>query len=221
MLLLPFNNIKTIFFDYDGTLHDSIKIYAPAFKKAYSYLVSEGLAEERKWEDSDIRIWLGYNAQEMWQSFMPHLDQPLRDKCSKLVSSEMKTQIDEGKPQLYSNALDILDYLKNKGYNLVFISNCGQYYLDAHSKLFNLEKYFNEMACSEQFSFIPKSDILGKIKDKYPKDMVIIGDRAQDIEAGKQNNIYTIGCSFGYAKENELNEADLIIDTIEDLKKYF
>jgi phosphoglycolate phosphatase len=76
------------------------------------------------------------------------------------------------------------------------------------------------MSCSEQFSFISKSDILGKIKEKYPKDMVIIGDRAQDIEAGIKNNIYTIGCSYGFALENELSDADLIINNINDLRKY-
>jgi len=31
--------IKTIYFDYDGTLHNSNKIYAPAFRKAYDFLV--------------------------------------------------------------------------------------------------------------------------------------------------------------------------------------
>jgi phosphoglycolate phosphatase len=219
--VIPFENIKTMFFDYDGTLHDSIKIYSPAFKKAYSFLIKEGLADPREWEDADIVKWLGYNAHEMWQSFMPNLSDELRDRCSKIVGTEMKTQIDEAKPLLYNGSIETLNYLKNKGYNLIFISNCGQYYMDANKKLFNLEMYFTEMACSEQFSFIPKHEILSKIKDKYPKDMVIVGDRAQDIEAGKHNNIYTIGCSYGYAQEKELDGADLIIDTIEDLQKYF
>jgi phosphoglycolate phosphatase len=202
-------------------LHDSIKIYAPAFKKAYNYLVKEDLAEPRNWEEAEIGKWLGYNAHEMWQSFMPSLSTELREKCSKIIGEEMKTQIDEGKPILYSRAIDTLDYLKNKGYYLIFISNCGQYYMDANAKLFDLKRYFTEMTCSEQFCFIPKSEILSRVKDRYPMDMVIVGDRAQDIEAGKHNNIYTIGCSYGYAQGNELAKADLIINNIEDLMKFF
>ena len=31
--------MKYIIFDYDGTLHNSIKIYKPAFMTAYDYLV--------------------------------------------------------------------------------------------------------------------------------------------------------------------------------------
>ena len=36
-----FKNIKNIVFDYDGTLHNSIKIYAPAFREAYNYLIDQ------------------------------------------------------------------------------------------------------------------------------------------------------------------------------------
>ena len=34
--------MKYIIFDYDGTLHNSIKIYKPAFMTAYDYLVDNG-----------------------------------------------------------------------------------------------------------------------------------------------------------------------------------
>ena len=50
--------------------------------------------------------------------------------------------------------------------------------------------------------------------------MIIIGDRFQDIDAGKKNDIYTIGCSYGFFLEEELDEADLIIKNISELKKY-
>ena len=36
------NKKINIIFDYDGTLHNSIKIYGPAFRKAYEYLIKEG-----------------------------------------------------------------------------------------------------------------------------------------------------------------------------------
>ncbi|MCD8506009.1 MAG: hypothetical protein LRY37_02510 [Alkalibacterium thalassium] len=42
------SHVRTIIFDYDGTLHDSSKIYIPAFKRAYDYLVKNNKAEEKK-----------------------------------------------------------------------------------------------------------------------------------------------------------------------------
>ena len=131
----------------------------------------------------------------------------------------MSLQIEMGLPLLYEGALETLVYLKNKGYTLVFISNCRIYYRNAHNKLFSLRDYFDDLICSEEYGYIPKYEILNKVKNKYPEGMVIIGDRAQDIEAGNINDIYTIGCKYGYALEGELDKADIVIDSIEDLKK--
>jgi phosphoglycolate phosphatase len=115
----------------------------------------------------------------------------------------------------------VLSYLKTKGFHLVFISNCKVYYKDCHNKLFQLDKYFEELASSEEYKFIPKYEVLKRIKDKYPQDMVIIGDRKQDMEAGEKNNIYTIGCSYGFSLKGELDNADITIDNILALKKLF
>jgi phosphoglycolate phosphatase len=216
---IQFDKIKTIFFDYDGTLHNSIKIYAPAFIKAYDFLVENKLAEPKIWRTEEISYWLGYNSEEMWKAFMPKLSVDLRKTCSEIIGAEMKLQIERGLPILYEGALETLVYLKNKGYTLVFISNCRIYYRDAHNKLFNLHDYFDDLICSEEYDYVPKHEILKKVKNKYPGGMVIIGDRMQDIEAGWMNDIYTIGCKYGFALEGELDKADIIIEKIEDLKK--
>lgn len=219
--MIPFEKIKTLFFDYDGTLHNSIKIYAPAFRKAYDYLVENNLAEERSWTDEDIGYWLGFNPKEMWEKFMPNLEECERKKCGKIIGDEMKTLIEEGKGDLYEGTIETLAYLKDKGYKLVFISNCNTYYMDTHNKTFELHKYFENFVCAEEYKFIPKHEILGKILHNYPMEMAIVGDRNKDMEAGVKNNIYTIGCSYGYALEGELDQVDLLIKDIRELKNYF
>lgn len=218
--MLNFSEIRTIIFDYDGTLNNSIKIYAPAFKKAYAYLVENNLAEERQWSETEISYWLGFNSLEMWEKFMPELPEHSKVYCSQMIGDEMRRLVEEGKSELYVGALETLDYLKQKGYYLVFLSNCKCYYREAHRKHFKLDQYFDEMVCSEEYGFIPKHEILGKIKHGYPDKQVIIGDRAQDMEAGIKNNIYTIGCSFGFATEGELKDADMIINDISALQEY-
>lgn len=219
--MIDFAEIKTMIFDYDGTLHNSIKIYAPAFRKAYGYLVQQGLAEEKVWGEKEISHWLGFNSKEMWDAFMPHLSQEMKEHCSKILGEEMKRLVEAGEPVLYEGAIDTLDYLKNKGFRLVFLSNCRRYYRDAHKATFSLDRYFEDMVCSEEHSFIPKHEIMSRIKGKYPEKQVIIGDRAQDIEAGLKNGIYTIGCTYGFAAEGELKDADLLINDIIELKNYF
>ena len=217
---MMFQNVKTIFFDYDGTLHDSIKIYAPAFKKAYEYLAAEGHVEERVWEEKEISHWLGFTRKEMWEKFMPELDEEIKDRCSSIIGKEMKKQMADGNSVLYDGTIETLKYLKDKGYRLVFLSNCGIEYRNSVNELFQLDQYFEALVCAEDYDYIPKYEILGKIMDKYPQEMIMVGDRMKDIEAGVKNNIYTVGCSYGFGEKEELVESDIIINDIKELTKY-
>lgn len=213
-------NIKTVFFDYDGTLHDSMKIYKPALIKAYSYLVAKKMATKRTLKDEEIKYWLGFNSKEMWKNFMPNLPLKMQDEARNMVGEEMKSCVKNNKAKLYEGALETLNYLKNKGYHIVFVSNCSNYYKDIHNEAFKLDEYFEELACAQEYKYVPKYEFLSKVMKKYPKDMVIIGDRYHDMEAGKINNIYTIGCEYGFGGSKEVSNADFVIKDIRELKKY-
>ncbi|HSL86843.1 MAG TPA: HAD hydrolase-like protein, partial [Bacteroidales bacterium] len=169
---IPFDQIRTIFFDYDGTIHNSIEIYGPAFRKSYAYLVESGLAEERDWSDKEISYWLGFSPPQMWANFMPDLDEEVRKKCSAIVGEEMKSLTEKGYAKLFEGALETLKYLQGRGYNLVFISNCRTAYKDYHKELFSLGDYFEELVCSEEYDFIPKYEVLKDIKNNYKEEMV-------------------------------------------------
>ena len=46
----------------------------------------------------------------------------------------------------------------------------------------------------------------------------VIGDRLSDIKAAKDNSLIAIGCNFDFAQENELAQADIIINSLVELK---
>ena len=71
--------IKTIIFDYDGTIHQTLGIYEPAFRETYQWLTEQKVAEEQKIASSRIAGWLGLNSKEMWDTFMPELDQKYKE----------------------------------------------------------------------------------------------------------------------------------------------
>ncbi len=60
-----------------------------------------------------------------------------------------------------------------------------------------------------------------KVKESKSKgcDTVMVGDRNFDIFGGKRYGLVTVGVTFGYAKEGELEEAgaDYVVDTVEEL----
>ncbi len=213
---------KTIFFDYDGTLHNTLAIYGPAFRKSYQYLIDTHGAEEKTWRDEDIKAFVGQPPSQMWKQFGHGLDQKGKKEASERLSNVMKEQIEQGNAVLYEGAKETLSYLRDKGYTLVFISNCKNYYLEAHEAMIDLRQYFTSMVCSETFKDIEqKTDVLGRIKDIYDGPQVIIGDRHHDIEAGKDHGLYTIAATYGFGSDDEYKQADTTIEDIRDLKKLF
>ena len=215
-------DIKTILFDYDGTLHDATKIYIPAFKAAYQFLIDNYGAERKAFSDEDITQFLGQTPKAMWEQFGEIFPQEAKQEASIKISRLMKQAIENHMAELYDGALDVLAYLKEKGYELVFISNCRQYYLEAHNIAFELDRFFKHMVCSETYEGIQDKDrVLATLKPELKEKMVIIGDRHHDIEAGKRNNIMTIGATYGFGDASELKTADARIDDIRDLKTIF
>ena len=85
--------VKTIIFDYDGTIHNTLGIYEPAFREAYQWMSEQNVVEEQEIETAQIAGWLGLNSKEMWDTFLPELDQRYKDQASAIVGDSMVRQI--------------------------------------------------------------------------------------------------------------------------------
>ena len=212
-------NIKTVIFDYDGTLHNSTRIYADAFRIVYERMVCDGVVPEREFTDEEITKWLGYSAMDMWQAFMPELSIEDRVYYSKEIGQLMSEKIQNKQAVLYDGALETLAYLKNKGYHVLYLSNCGHMFMSKHEECFNLNHYFDHMYCSGDYDNQPKYEIFNVIKENYPGEYLMVGDRFHDMEIGKYHSIYTAGCAYGFGEAWEIEKADVILQDIRDLMK--
>lgn len=211
------NHTVTLFFDYDGTLHESLKIYAPAFRLAQNWLVDKGLAPFRKYSDQEISRWLGYSTQEMWNSFLPDLPDKYKKQAGNIIGDEMFRLILAGKAALYPRTRETLALLKESGFHMVFLSNCRHSYMEAHRRMLDLEKYFDAFYCIEDFPVAAKSEMYEAVRRNHPGIHVIIGDRKQDMEIGTTFHIPSVGCTYGYGSMEELHNATCLIDSIDEL----
>jgi len=218
---MKFQGVNTLYFDFDGTIHNSVKIYAPAFKKAYDFLVKNNKAKTREWKNEEITKWLGYTSNEMWKNFMKDLEEPYKNSASEIIGKEMQEQMIAGNARLYDNAENVLKQLKNRGYKLVFLSNCSMKYMEVSAKAFNLNLYFDDMVCSEMYDFIPKHEILKIIKNDYEMNQVIIGDRFHDIDSAVINGIESVYCKYGYGLDGEGDRATACINDITEVLGLF
>lgn len=203
-----------ILFDFDGTLHNTKKLYGSAFRKSYEYLVREGYAPERYYSDDDVSKYLGVTAPEMWKSFMPDLPKEIVKTASGIIGDELLKGVLGGKAVLYDGIPETLDELKSSGYSLMVLSNCKVDYMDAHRKALGLDRWFEDYFCGEAFGFIPKEDIFSAIREKYPdSEFIMVGDRDSDILVGTKNNIPSVGCLYGFGTKEELANASVLADS--------
>ncbi|MGI6013416.1 MAG: HAD family hydrolase [Oscillospiraceae bacterium] len=213
--------MANLIFDYDGTLHDCIKIYAPAFRLAYAYLVSKGFAEQAEWTDVQISRWLGYSARDMWACFMPDLSEKQKEICNQMVGDEMLRLMQAGQARLYPNTEYVLEQLKERGHTLLFLSNCKQDYLQLHREIFGLDRYFSAFYCAEEYGWKPKYEVFPLIQEQFAGEFVMIGDREKDMEVARYHGLQSIGCSYGYGDSVELRDATVHIDNILEILNFY
>ncbi len=213
--------VRTLIFDYDGTIHNTKHLYGEAFRKAYAYLVEHKLAPEKVYTDDETSIYLGMTKHEMWETFRPDLAQETKDFCGNIIGKAMDEYVLEGRAILYDHALQTLRELKARGYHLLILSNCRISYMDAHRKAFSLDEVFDDYYVAEAYDFIPKEDIFLRIREKYPGEYVIIGDRDKDIRTALVHGLRSVGCTYGFAAPGELDAAEIRIGDITELTSIF
>lgn len=208
----------TLIFDYDGTLHNTLRLYGTAFRKAYAMLVEEGYAPEHIYRDEDISKYLGVNAPDMWKDFMPQLPDKIWQKASAMIGKEMIDGVLGGQAVLYDGVGSVLSTLKQQGYRLLILSNCRTAYMDAHRKALGLDRWFDGYFCAEAYGFIPKEKIFPRLRDAFPdREYLMIGDRDSDFRVGTVNGLRTIGCAYGFGTKEELAPCWAVIRSPEEL----
>lgn len=209
--------MTNLIFDYDGTIHNSMKTYAPAFRSTVKWLSDNGYIAPKEYSDSEISCWLGFNSTDMWQNFHPELDAAVREEARIRLGEDMARRVDNGEGELFPHAEEVLSLLKKQGYRLIFLSNCRVHYMERHKRVFGLERFFDRFCCCEEFDFIPKYEIFRKIKPDHDGDFIVIGDRFHDIETASVNQLKSIGCAYGYGSAEELADSDIIVNSVSEI----
>jgi len=225
--------MAVLIFDFDGTIHDSMCIYAPAVRACQQTYAAMGLLPDREVPDAQIRSYLGLTAAQMWQSFAPHLSKEQQEEGSRFIYREMEQLARNGTARLYEGAVSMLKELRQKGHRLIFLSNCSRNYMQLHQEVFGLDHIFHEMYCAEQFDWEPKPWIVRRLlpgwmsaaeAGKAPEQemMIAIGDRYTDMEirqAAKASDaaVRTIFCAYGFGSLQEGTDADAVVYSVEEI----
>lgn len=213
------DKIKNIIFDLDGTLVDTVKVTIPAFESVMEDLKNKKLIQNIP-SKKDIMKYIGYPIDQIFINLYGSNDNKLVEESVKLLDHYEEIIIRENNNIFFDGVLEVLNYLKEKGYNIMILSNCNIAYLNSILNK-GIEKYIDKPYCSEMFDWEDKEIVMKKIIDLNKKEeYIMVGDRKHDIIAAKNNGIKSIGCEYGYGK-HEIISADIIIKNIKELTKIF
>ncbi|MDQ0195058.1 phosphoglycolate phosphatase [Paenibacillus wynnii] len=209
------NRLKYLLFDLDGTLTDPKE----GITKSVEYALNKfGVQVEH------LDLLIPYIGPPLYDSFIQlssfteaNAHQAVgyyRERYRELGMFENK--VIEGIPQLLEN-------LQNQGYLMYVATSKPTVFAEQIMKHYKLDSYFQHIAGSNlDGTRSKKQEVIQYVLDHnniLPEQALMVGDREHDIIGAKACGVESIGVTFGYGSESELNNAgaDQIADQVEDI----
>jgi adenosylhomocysteine nucleosidase len=208
-----------VIFDMDGTLFQTNRILELSLHETFELLRGKNLWDKETPIDTYRRI-MGVPLPAVWETLLPNHSIDTRNLANDFFQKQLIGYIHSGRGELYPNVAEIFRNLKNNHFPIFIASNGQTEYLDAIVHYYSLQELITEMFSIQQIASQNKSELVGKIVKKYKlKKGFVVGDRLSDILAAKDNNLISIGCRFDFAQEEELSQADYIIDDLLEVEE--
>lgn len=114
--------------------------------------------------------------------------------------------------RLYAGVPELLDELYSVGKKLILATSKATIFAEQILDHFKISKYFHFIAGSNyDLTRIEKSEVieyaLSRLPGYMPKEIVMVGDHADDILGARKNGIDSIAVFYGYGKRIELERA--------------
>ncbi len=202
----------------DGTLFQTDKILEASLDDAFNNLRSLN-----KWVGEtpidQYREIMGVPLPKVWETLLPNHSSEVRERMDAYFLERLIENIKIGKGALYPNVKEVFSYLKENDCSIYIASNGLTDYLEAIVSHYTLDQWVTETFSIQQIESLNKSDLVQRIIEKYGiTHAAVVGDRLSDIHAAKDNGLLSVGCNFDFAREDELSQADIVIDDLSELK---
>lgn len=200
-----------LIFDMDGTLFQTNLILEPALEATFEKLRMKKLWNEKTPIDQYRKI-MGVPLPVVWKTLCPQHTLEVHKNTNQWFLDELIQQITKGNGALYEGAEETLAHLSKK-YPIYIASNGQIPYLQAIVDQFRLNRFIKGVYSIELIQSGNKSELVHLVKSENGiEEGFVIGDRSSDIKAALDNNLTSIGVRFDFAQENELNNANFVID---------
>ncbi len=213
-----FTDKSIILFDLDGTITDS----GEGIKNSLRYAMKAyGITD---YDEDLLQKFIGPPLTESYMNFLGFDELKAKEAVEKFREYFKDIGIFENR--VYEGIESLLKRLQEDGRKLILATSKAEVFTYMILEHFKITHYFYAVAGSElDGTRTNKSDViryaLGKAGNFELKDVVMIGDREQDIKGAIEVGIDSIGVLYGYGNYEELQNASatVIVETVEDLYK--
>lgn len=209
--------MKNLFFDFDGTIANTQE----GIVNALEYMVND-LQMEHLGVDT-YKKFIGPSLVDSLEKFYPDFPKTRYQEAVKSFQSYYNTK-GVYQLELYPGMKDMLQQLKDAGYNLYISSVKTESMLKILIPNLGLDDYFEGFYGQSEDGLTrnTKPAILKYGLDESKSaadDSIMIGDRMTDMQGGVQNDVHTLGITYGFGDHQELKEsgAELIVDHVDDI----
>ena len=236
------NNVQLVIFDKDGTLISLHKIFgkwieklAVNFSEIYldklQFFESLGYDEKKKTFEGNSIVAKGTNDDIrncIYKNLQENNDITNDIESLKYIVKDKWIDIDLDFNDLETcgNILKIFNYLRKKNIKIAVCTSDDRLPTIETLKYLNISHFLENVICGDDYiSNKPSPEPLWKISNNLDIDVsncVMIGDTISDIHAGINAKFgHVIGVLSGGYENNELSDADHIIDNIDNLIDLF
>jgi phosphoglycolate phosphatase len=213
-------NIKTVIFDLDGTLIDSLGDIISAVNKTLTYFQLPMLADEvigsyvGEGVELLIKRSIGEHNIDQFEEILKYYINVYNEECA-------------ASTVLFPGVKELLEKLKEKNINIALATNKSIGFTEKILHNLGIYEYFNIVMGPESVSKRkPHREVVDVIVKRLNADLstaLIVGDSKFDILCGKNAGIYTCGVTYGIGSVESLIEAnaDFLICDIKKLMIFF
>ena len=196
--------LSNIFFDLDGTLTDSKEGIVKCYRYALDKLNCPYTVELK--DDSVI----GPPLRVIFRKILGSSDEVLIEKAVAIYRERFST-VGLFENKVYPGIPELLSALHKKSFGLFVVTTKPKIYAEKIIEHFHLSPFFSNIYGSELGGrFDNKADLIMFVlsnRNLTAAETVMIGDKKEDIIAGKTNRIKTIGVTYGYGSQREIMDA--------------
>ncbi|MBB6672334.1 HAD family hydrolase [Cohnella nanjingensis] len=210
---------EAMLFDLDGTLFRTETLLETVHTRVFNKLKEEGLYESPQPPVELLLGSLGMLLEHIWQRVMPDGSPAAHARANDLLLQYEMEELREGRGDLYEGVPETLRRLKGLGVRLFVASNGLETYVKEVPQLRGIGDLFEGFYSAGEYETASKADLVRILLDRHGiQSAWMVGDRSSDVEAGKRNGLFVVGCDYaGFRREGELEGSDAVIRSFPEL----